>query len=122
MSDHDHERFEAERAALNALVMKYAGLTTKKFFHLDGDAYKDGALPARTKELLGLVASLALRCDDCITYHLGQCRRAGVSDAELEEALAVGLVAGGSVVIPHLRRAYRTWDELKKGGGSAAGG
>ena len=110
MSHDGFRRFHAERETLNARVMKYAGLVTKRFFHLDAQVYEEGALSARTKELLGLVASLVLRCDDCVTYHLSQCRRAGVTDAELEEALAVGLVVGGSVVIPHLRRALQTWE------------
>jgi ribonuclease HI len=104
--------WKAERLALNDLVMQYAGLTTKRFFSLDGQAYRPGALPASTKELLGLVASLVLRCDDCITYHIIQCHETGVSSAELEEALSIGLVVGGSITIPHLRRALRAWDEL----------
>ena len=110
------ERFTTERQVLNDLVMDYAGQTTKRFFRLDGQAYEDGALPARTKELLGLVASLVLRCDDCVTYHVGRCLEEGISDAELEEALAVGLVVGGSITIPHLRRALQTWDEARKAG------
>ncbi len=105
--------WKAERLALNDLVMEYAGLTTKRFFSLDSQAYRPGALPASTKELLGLVASLVLRCDDCITYHIIQCHEAGVSSAELEEALSIGLVVGGSITIPHLRRALRSWDELQ---------
>jgi AhpD family alkylhydroperoxidase len=88
----------------------------KRFFNVDAGVYRDGALPAKLKEMLGLVASLALRCDDCVTYHLTRCREEGVSDAELEEALAVGLVVGGSVVIPHLRRAFRTWEGMKEAG------
>lgn len=109
------EQFKTERAELNDLVMNYAGLTTKRFFSLDSQAYREGALPAKTKELLGLVASLVLRCDDCITYHIIQCHEAGVSSAELEEALSIGLVVGGSITIPHLRRALRAWDELQGG-------
>lgn len=81
----------------------------------------EGALDVRTKELLGLVASLVLRCDDCVTYHLMQCRDEGISDAELHEALAVGLVVGGSIVIPHLRRAMARLEELAaESGGDAA--
>jgi len=119
---HDHgKEFAREREALNELVMKYAGLNLKRFYNLDARVYEEGALPAKTKELLGLVASLVLRCDDCITYHLTQCCAAAVSDAELEEALAVGVIVGGSVTVPHLRRAFRTWDELKREGFSEEG-
>ena len=107
------DTFEAEREELNRLVLKYAGRDIKRFFNVDASVYREGALPAKTKELLGLVASLALRCDDCVTYHLGRCRREGVTDEELAEALAVGLVVGGSITIPHLRRAFQRWDELK---------
>ena len=89
--------WQAERLALNDLVMQYAGLTTKRFFSLDGQAYRPGALPASTKELLGLVASLVLRCDDCITYHIIQCHETGVTSAELEEALSIGLLSLTSV-------------------------
>jgi AhpD family alkylhydroperoxidase len=83
-----------------------------RFFALDTRAYEDGALPVNTKELLGLVASLVLRCDDCVTYHLVRCREEGVTRDELLEALNVGLVVGGSITIPHLRRAIATLDEL----------
>ena len=74
----------------------------------------DGALPAKTKGLLGLVASLVMRCDDCIHYHIIQCQKESVKDEELEEAVGVGLVVGGSITIPHLRRAFEAWHELKK--------
>ncbi|MBM3330132.1 MAG: carboxymuconolactone decarboxylase family protein [Calditrichaeota bacterium] len=107
--------FQSERLRLNDLVMKYAGLETKRFWSLDGQVYRDGALPGRVKELLGLVASLVLRCDDCVRYHLGQCKEMGWEDAEIEEALCVGLIVGGSIVIPHLRRAFEYWEELGKG-------
>ena len=107
------EQFQNERQALNELVMKYAGLGTKRFYSLDSQAYRDGALPAKTKELLGLVASFVLRCDDCIKYHIIRCHEEGVSSEELEEALFVGLVVGGTITIPHQRRAMRAWDELK---------
>ncbi len=114
------ERFKRERELLNKIVMKYAGLTTKRFYSLDGQAYRPGALPARIKELLGLVASLVLRCDDCVSYHLIRCHEEKVTSQELEEALAVGLVVGGSITIPHLRRAMRTWDELQQASTSVA--
>lgn len=113
--DHDHgEDFETERERLNELVMNYAGQGIKRFYGLDSQVYREGALPARTKEMLGLVASLVLRCDDCIRYHIIRCREEGVSDGEIEEALAIGLVVGGSITIPHLRRAFEAWDGLKE--------
>jgi AhpD family alkylhydroperoxidase len=108
-------KFQAERERLNGIVMKYAGLEMKRFWSLDGQAYRDGALSAKTKELLGLTASLVLRCDDCIKYHIIRCHEEGYSSAEMEEALNVGLVVGGSIVIPHLRRAMEVWDELAGG-------
>ncbi len=88
-------------------------LGIKRFFNLDSAAYRDGALDSRTKELLGLVASMVLRCNDCIDYHLSQCVEAGWSDEELDEAMNVALVVGGSIVIPHLRHAVETVDLLR---------
>jgi AhpD family alkylhydroperoxidase len=111
MTHRTYQEFTEEREALNELVLAKANLEIKRFFSLDSQAYRDGELPAKTKEMLGLVASLVLRCDDCIAYHVGRCREQGVTDAELQEVLAVGLVVGGSIVIPHLRRAVRTWEE-----------
>ena len=113
MAESEIEKFEAEREELNRLVLERAGKEMKRFFNVDAGVYRDGALPAKVKELLGLVSSLVLRCDDCVTYHLTRCNEEGVTDGELEEALAVGLVVGGSVTMPHLRRAFRMWDELK---------
>ena len=118
MTHRTYQEFTEEREALNELVLEKANLEIKRFFSLDSQAYRDGELPAKTKEMLGLVASLVLRCDDCISYHVGRCREQGVSDGELQEVLAVGLVVGGSIVIPHLRRAVRTWEETA--GGEAA--
>jgi len=111
----DIENFQEERQALNELVMKYAGLGTKRFYSLDSQAYREGALPEKTKELLGLVASFVLRCDDCIKYHVIRCHEVGVTSEELEEALFIGLIVGGTITIPHQRRAMKAWDELKKG-------
>lgn len=105
--------FQKERDVLNERVMKYAGLTTKRFFNLDTQVYEEGALPKQTKELLGLVASLVLRCDECIHYHLIRCHEEQLTDSQLEEALAIGLIVGGSITIPHLRRAVYLWEELK---------
>lgn len=106
------EAYRHFREKMNAAILAGDNLTVKRFFALDTRAYEDGALPARTKELLGLVASLVLRCDDCITYHLVRCREEGVSDPELHDAFGVALVVGGSIVIPHLRRAVARLAEL----------
>jgi AhpD family alkylhydroperoxidase len=106
------EAFRHFREKMNAAVLAADNLTVKRFFALDERAYEDGALPARTKELLGLVASLVLRCDDCVTYHLVRCREEGVTDPELHDAFSVALVVGGSIVIPHLRRAVARLEEL----------
>ena len=107
------EDWQAEREILNDKVLGIAGLEIKRFFSLDGQTYRDGALPAKTKELLGLVASLVLRCDDYILYHTIRCHEEGVSTAEFQEACSVGLIVGGSIVIPHLRRAAARWEELE---------
>ncbi len=107
------DKFQKQREALNQLVMEYAGQGTKRFYSLDSQAYREGALPRKTKELLGLVASFVLRCDDCIKYHIIRCFEEGVNDQELEEALFIGLVVGGTITIPHQRRAIQAWNELK---------
>lgn len=104
--------FQAERLAANERILSGSNRAIKRFFRLDGEAYEDGALPAKTKELLGLAASLVLRCDDCISYHIIQCAKWGVTQAEFEETFAVALIVGGSIVIPHLRRAYARMDEV----------
>jgi AhpD family alkylhydroperoxidase len=113
MSENRVAQFQAERERLNELVMAYAGLGTKRFFSLDSQVYREGTLSAKTKEMLGLVASLVLRCDDCITYHVIRCHKEGLTDEEMEEVLSIGLIIGGSITIPHLRRAFQTWDELQ---------
>lgn len=102
--------FEVYRARMNERILEIDNLGIKRFFNLDTMAYKDGALPAREKELLGLVASMVLRCNDCIDYHILQCADAGWTDSELYEAFNVALVVGGSIVIPHLRHAVETLD------------
>ena len=106
--------FGDEREALNETVMKYAGLSMKRFYNLDMHTYEAGAMDAKTKELMGLVASVVLRCDDCITYHLVRCREEGVTFDELLEAFNVALVVGGSITIPHLRRAMATLEDLDR--------
>jgi ribonuclease HI len=108
------EDFNRERERLNELVMKNAGINTKRFYNIDWQVYQDGALSAKTKELLGLVSSLVLRCDDCIQYHLIQAFEKGVTIDELEETLAVGLIVGGSITIPHIRRIWDAWEKMKE--------
>ncbi len=98
---------------MNDLIQGAGNLTINRFFALDTRAYEPGALDVRTKELLGLVASMVLRCDDCIRYHLDTCVQEGVTDDELFEACAVALVVGGSIVIPHLRRAVDFLADLR---------
>lgn len=107
------DEFRAYRKRMNERILGAGHLGIKRFFNLDSKAYEDGALPAKTKELLGLVASMVLRCNDCIDYHLIQCVEAGCTDEELAEALNVALVVGGSIVIPHLRHAFETIDLLR---------
>lgn len=104
--------FQKERKELNQLVMKYGKQGIKRFFSLDSQVYREGKLPVKVKELLGLVASLVLRCDDCVKYHLIRCYEEQISTEELEEALEIALIVGGSITIPHLRRAFKVWDEL----------
>jgi AhpD family alkylhydroperoxidase len=105
--------FREFRERMNERILGAGNLDINRFFALDSRVYGDGALPAATKELLGLVASLVLRCDDCITYHMVRCVEEGLEDEEIVETMAVGLVVGGSIVIPHLRRAVATLDELR---------
>lgn len=104
------EEFENYRKQMNNRIAAVGHLGIQRFFNLDTKAYEDGALSAKTKELLGLVASMVLRCNDCIDYHITQCVDAGWTDEELYDAFDVGLVVGGSIVIPHLRHAVETLD------------
>jgi len=110
------EEFRRFRERMNERILEAGNLEIKRFFALDTRCYEPGALDVKTKELLGLVASMVLRCDDCVTYHLVRCKEEGVSDAELFETFNVGLVVGGSIVIPHLRRAVDMLDRLNAGG------
>ncbi len=109
-----YKEFADERDRLNEIMFKYTGLESNRFLSLDNQMYRDGALPAKTKELLGLVSSLVLRCDDCVKYHLKKCHDLNYTDKEIEEALSIGMLVGGSIVIPHLRRAFDFWDQLNK--------
>lgn len=114
MSDRVDE-FNAFRQRMNERILAQDNQVVRRFFALDTQTYKPGVLDLQTKELLGLVASLVLRCDDCISYHVAQCHAAGVSRDALFEAFSVGLVVGGSIVIPHLRRAVDFLDRLEGG-------
>jgi AhpD family alkylhydroperoxidase len=107
------EEFRRFRERMNDRILEAGNLEIKRFFALDSRTYEPGALDTRTKELLGLSSSMVLRCDDCITYHLARCVEEGVSDDELFETFSVALVVGGSIVIPHLRRAVATLEELR---------
>ncbi len=107
------EEFRNERERLNKIVLARENLDIKRFFALDSAVYRDGALDSRTKELLGLVASLVLRCDDCIAYHVVKAKEADVKDEEFDEVMSIGMVVGGSITIPHVRRACKLWEEMK---------
>jgi len=109
---HVHD-FNEYRDRMNDRILSTENLVVKRFFNLDTNAYQEGALPARTKEMLGLVASVVLRCDDCVRYHIQQCHEEGVTREELFDVFSIGLVVGGSIVIPHLRRAVEFLDELE---------
>lgn len=107
------EQFREERSKMNEKILDLDHLGIKRFFNLDSNTYRDGALPGKTKELLGLVASAVLRCNDCIDYHLEQCAKTGSTKEEIIDALNVALVVGGSIVIPHLRHAISTIEILE---------
>jgi AhpD family alkylhydroperoxidase len=110
--NHPFEEFRARREAGNAAVLATDNLAIKRFFALDKQVYADGALPVRTKEMLGLAASLVLRCNDCIDYHLQRCIGEGCGKEELDEVIAVALMVGGSIVIPHARHAAESMEFL----------
>jgi AhpD family alkylhydroperoxidase len=119
--DHDHlaeseslKEFREFREKMNAEILAENNLVVNRFFALDTRTYEAGALDVKTKELLGLVASLVLRCDDCVTYHLTRCAEEKVTRAEIFDCMSVGLIVGGSIVIPHFRRAVARWSELEK--------
>lgn len=107
------QSFNEYRARMNERILSEDNKVLKRFFNLDTNAYQDGALDKKTKELLGLVASMVLRCDDCIRYHLGTCFELGVTRAEVFEVFAIANLVGGSICIPHTRRAVEYWEELE---------
>ena len=113
MSDQVKE-FNDYRSKMNDVLMSKDNLVLKRLFNLDTNTYAAGALDVKTKEMLGLVASMVLRCDDCIKYHLGKCKEEGCSTEEVYEIFAVANIVGGTIVIPHTRRAAEYWEELNK--------
>jgi AhpD family alkylhydroperoxidase len=106
------EEFNEFRAKMNNRILELDHRPIKRFFGVDTLTYEEGALDVKTKEMLGLVASMVLRCDDCVSYHIQRCKEEGVADAELHDVFSVALVVGGSIVIPHLRRAVAFLDEF----------
>ena len=110
------KEFNDYRTRMNDVILAKDNIVLKRFFSLDNQTYKDGALSEKTKELLGLVASMVLRCDDCIKCHLGTCFELGVTTEEVYEVFSVANLVGGSICIPHTRRAAEYWEELLKEG------
>ena len=110
------EEFNAYRAKMNEKILADNNKVIKRIFNLDTNAYMEGALDVKTKELLGLVASAVLRCDDCIKYHLETSYKEGISKEQVMEALSIATLVGGTIVIPHLRRAYEFWEALEAQG------
>jgi len=108
------DSFKKFREKMNELILEKGTLNTRRFFNLDSNVYKKGALDEKSKELMGLVASMVLRCDDCITYHIIRCIQLGVSDDEFFETFDVALIVGGSIIIPHLRKAVNLLEEIRE--------
>ncbi len=106
------KQFNDYRSKMNEKILAGDSLIIKRIFNLDTNAYAQGALDIKSKELIGLTCSLVLRCDDCVKYHLGKCKEVGFTTAEVHEAMGVATLVGGTIVIPHLRRAYEFWEEL----------
>ena len=107
------EEFNSYRQRMNDKLLKDNNKIIKRIFNLDTNAYAPGALDVKTKELLGLVASTVLRCDDCVKYHLETSFKEGITKEEMMEAMGIATLVGGTIVIPHLRRAYEFWEELE---------
>jgi AhpD family alkylhydroperoxidase len=108
------QEFQEFRTRMNKRVLEIDNRAIKRFFGVDTLTYEPGVLDGKSKEMLGLVASMVLRCDDCVSYHIMQCKKAGVTDEELYDVFSVALTVGGSIVIPHLRRAVAFLDELNQ--------
>jgi AhpD family alkylhydroperoxidase len=107
------EEFNAYRSKMNEKLLADNNKIIKRIFNLDTNAYSAGILDVKTKELLGLVASTVLRCDDCVKYHLQSCYDLGTTKEEIMETMSIATLVGGTIVIPHLRRAYEYWEELE---------
>ncbi len=107
------DEFNTYREKMNGRILEEKNLNINRFFSLDTTSYAEGALSVKTKEMLGLVSSMVLRCDDCIKYHLGKCHDQGVTSEEVWEVFMIANLVGGSIVIPHFRRAVEYWDELQ---------
>jgi AhpD family alkylhydroperoxidase len=107
------ENFNTYRSRMNDKILNSDSLILKRIFNLDTNAYAEGSLDIKSKELIGLTCSLVLRCDDCVKYHLGKCKEIGLSTSEVNEAMGVATLVGGTIVIPHLRRAFEYWEELQ---------
>ena len=107
------KEFNDYRSKMNEKIMSSDSLIIKRIFNLDTNAYGSGALDLKSKELIGLTCSLVLRCDDCIKYHLGKCKEVGLRTEEVNEAMGIATLIGGTIVIPHLRRAFEYWEELE---------
>jgi AhpD family alkylhydroperoxidase len=112
--------FEQFRAHMNEKILAEGNLETRRFFGLDSKVYEDGRLDQRTKEMIGLAASLVLRCDDCVAYHMVQCHEHGVDRQTFYEVFNIGLVVGGSITIPHMRRAVAMLDEMEEAKGTSS--
>lgn len=107
------DEFEAYRAKMNGKILNENNKVLKRIFNLDTNSFAEGALDVKTKELLGLVSSLVLRCDDCVKYHLESSYKEGLQRDQVVEALSIGTLVGGTIVIPHLRRAFEYWEALE---------
>jgi len=105
--------FNDYRSRMNELILSKNNLVMKRLWNLDTNTYENGALDTKTKEMLGLVASMVLRCDDCIKYHLGKCHELEITTTQMYEIFAVANIVGGTIVIPHTRRAAEYWEELE---------
>jgi AhpD family alkylhydroperoxidase len=108
------QKFNDYRSEMNDKILSNDNKVIKRIFNLDTNAFKKGHLPLKTKELMGLVASAVLRCDDCVAYHLETCYKEGVSKEEIMETLSIATLIGGTIVIPHLRKAYEFWEVLEE--------
>jgi len=107
------EEFNSYRSKMNERILASDSKIVKRIYNLDTNAFSAGALDVKTKEMLGLSSSMVLRCDDCVKYHLGKCYEVGCTDAEIDEVFGIATLIGGTIVIPHLRRAVEYWDALK---------